>query len=334
MHISNISGVFMNHYPSTRYDTINTELKSLLDEYRTSRSFDAKRYINDKSEKLNEYMRTSGLSSCIVGVSGGIDSAIVLGIAANAMEFHNSPIKRILPVTLPCHDRGATNQSESVEKAKSLCDTLKLPLYEIDITTSTHIYSSLVEDSIGIAGDDWAKGQLVAYSRTPILYYITSLMSEANTPGIILGTNNKDEGAYLGYFGKASDGMVDVQLISDIHKSEVYSVARELNVPECILGAIPAGDMYDGRDDVDVFGAPYDFVELYLGYLEGKVNIDNLSSVGKYEFTLLSLNIEKLHQYNSHKYIACSPSVHLDLKEYTYSIPNGWTYNNWLGDEE
>ena len=319
----------MKHVPNTKYNNIDPDLEKLLSIYRENRSFNAKKYISDKATLLNEYMQYSKLSSCVVAVSGGIDSAIVLGIAKIAMNCRNSPIKKILPVTLPCFDTAATNQKESVDKTQALCDYLKLELIVINITPALDINSNIVEKAINQKGNQWAKGQLVAYSRTPILYYITSLMNETGTPSIILGTNNKDEGAYLGYFGKASDGMVDVQLISDIHKSEVYAIAKEMELPSSIVNAIPAGDMYDGRDDIDVFGAPYDFVELYLAFLEGKINTEILSEKSMKNFNTLSSNLEDLHSYNSHKYIACSPSVHLDLMEYQYEIDGGWKYNNW-----
>ena len=134
-------------------------------------------------------------------------------------------------------------------------------------------------------------------------------MSQNGTPGVVIGTTNRDEGSYLGYVGKASDGMVDVQLISDLHKSEVYTVARYLNLPQSILDAIPTGDMYDGRVDEEVFGASYDFAELYLSYLclidtAKKIFNDNLSEEGKKQFDFYASHLENLHSYNKHKYVS------------------------------
>ena len=137
----------------------------------------------------------------------------------------------------------------------------------------------------------------------------------------------KDEGAYLGYVGKASDGMVDVQIISDIHKSEVYQVAHELEIPKSIIEATPSGDMYDSRTDETVFGASYDFVELYLNYLNMKDSekeklISSLDEKSKEQFDFYAKNLENLHKYNLHKYMAKSPAIHLDL--YDSSIKGGW----------
>ena len=136
--------------------------------------------------------------------------------------------------------------------------------------------------------------------------------------------------------GKASDGMVDIQLISDIHKSEVYEVARELNIPESIINVIPSGDMYDNRTDETVFGASYDFVELYLNYLNMEENqkkelVSSLDEESKEQFEFYSKNLENLHKYNLHKYMAKSPAIHLDL--YDSSVKGGWDSYYKITDE-
>lgn len=65
-----------------------------------------------------------------------------------------------------------------------------------------------------------------------------------------------DEDGYLCYFCKAGDGVVDVQLIADLHKSEVFKVSRFLGVPETILSAAPSADLWDGQSDEDVCSSP------------------------------------------------------------------------------
>lgn len=321
----------MKYTPNTQKTALNSEIINKLDAYRASRHFNPDLYIKDKAQLLNRYMKASGLKTCVVAVSGGIDSAAVLGLAKQASLMDDSPIEKILAVTLPVYADGATNQEGTVSKARELSVAMRVELVEIEISDIFKSIYSQVESKIGVEGEKWGRGQLVAYSRTPTLYYVTSLMSEAGTPAIILGTNNKDEGAYLGFFGKASDGMVDVQMISDIHKSEVYQISEIMGVPDSILEAKPTGDMYDAREDEEVFGAPYDFVELYLGYLEDKVTTDGLSDMAMEEFNQLASNLEALHNYNGHKYISGSPAVHLDVEQYEYTIVkgNGWRYFTW-----
>lgn len=318
---------------------ISEQLKSILNEIRNKRNFNAVEYIEQKSDLLNKYMNKYGLKACVIAISGGIDSAIVLGIVKRASEKENSPIKKIIPMLLPImKSTGVTNQNEATNRGKELCESLGLKPYIIDLSSINNEIRNCLEPVIGISGEDWAIGQLGPYSRTPILYYTTSLLNQDGYGSIICGTTNKDEGAYLGYVGKASDGMVDIQLISDIHKSEVYAVARELNIPESIINVTPSGDMYDNRTDETVFGASYDFVELYLNYLNMQENdkknlIDSLDQESKEQFEFYSKNLENLHKYNLHKYMAKSPAIHLDL--YDSGVKGGWdsyykVTNEWL----
>lgn len=307
---------------------LSEQLKEIQKEIRKKRNFNPKEYIEQKSNLLNEYMNKYGLKACVIAISGGIDSAVVLGIVKKASEQTNSPIKKIMPMLLPIlKSTGVTNQNEATNRGKELCEKLDLKPYIIDLTSVNNEIRKSLEPVIGIKGEDWAIGQLGPYSRTPILYYTTSLLNQEGFGAIICGTTNKDEGAYLGYVGKASDGMVDVQVISDIHKSEVYQVARELGIPESIIEAIPSGDMYDSRTDETVFGASYDFVELYLNYLnmedsEKEKLISSLDEKSKEQFDFYAKNLENLHKYNLHKYMAKSPAVHLDL--YDSSVKGGW----------
>ena len=258
----------MKVYNEQSDKNLSEQLKEIQKEIRKKRNFNPKEYIEQKSNLLNEYMNKYGLKACVIAISGGIDSAVVLGIVKKASEQTNSPIKKIMPMLLPIlKSTGVTNQNEATNRGKELCEKLDLKPYIIDLTSVNNEIRKSLEPVIEIKGEDWAIGQLGPYSRTPVLYYTTSLLNQEGFGAIICGTTNKDEGAYLGYVGKASDGMVDVQVISDIHKSEVYQVARELGIPKSIIEAIPSGDMYDSRTDETVFGASYDFVELYLNYL-------------------------------------------------------------------
>ncbi len=318
---------------------MSEQLMKILGNIRKNRNFNAKEYIEQKSNLLNKYMNQYGLKACVVAISGGIDSAIVLGIIKKASEKADSPIKKIIPMLLPVmKSTGVTNQNEATKRGKELCEKLELKPYIVELSKINMEIRNALEPEIGIKGEDWAIGQLAPYSRTPILYYTTSLLNQAGFGTIICGTTNKDEGAYLGYVGKASDGMVDVQIISDIHKSEVYQVARKLEVPKSIIEVTPSGDMYDNRTDETVFGASYDFVELYLNYLnmedsEKEKLINSLDNESKEQFDFYAKNLENLHRYNLHKYMAKSPAIHLDL--YDSSVKGGWDNyykitNEWL----
>ena len=312
------------------------ELKKKLADFRKKRGFYAKAYIDHKAVKLNEYMEVSGLDTCIVAVSGGIDSAVVLGLVSKAFEMESSPIKRIIPVLLPCYkNAGVTNQEDATKRGREVCSALGLSATEINMHYIANSIQHEVEGSTPLRPDEWATGQLVSYARTSVLYYLTSLCRVEGYHAIIVGTTNFSEGGYLGYVGKASDGMVDVQLISDIYKSEVYAVAKELNLPDSVIDVTPAGDMYDYGVDEEVFGASYDFVELYQEFLRVERGYarhwyNSLPEYAKEQFDELGDNLEHLHKYNAHKYLCGSPAVHLDL--WKSNVRGGWQNRRWKNE--
>lgn len=307
------------------------EIIDLVSQYRHTKNFNVSDYVRVKSNLLNQYMDKFGLKSCVIAVSGGLDSALVLSLVHYASQMKDSPIQKIVAVSLPVsHSKGATGQIEATSRAKELCLNLNIEHHVIELKHAHEVLEKNVSDTLSIQSSDWALGQLVAHTRTPTLYYLATLLTQEKTPAIIVGTTNRDEGLYLGYFGKASDGLVDLQLISDLHKSEVYSTSKFLNVPESILTVSPQGDMYDGRVDEEVFGASYDFVEYYLHYMtltdDIKTSIFNsLSVIAQEQFIFYKNNLDNLHAYNRHKYFSASPAVHLDID--TMIIPEGWKTN-------
>ena len=319
----------MNHHPENDQAAITPALQTVLQELRSFDAFDASTTIRRKAEKLNRYLRASKLSSCVVAVSGGVDSALVLALVCHASRQAESPIQAIVPVLLPVFDKqAATNQDTATQRALELCRGQHVRPVVVDLTTAHQATKTLVDKALGVEGKGWASGQLVAYQRTPALYYITSLLSQQGRPGLVVGTTNEDEGAYLGFFGKASDGLVDIQLLSDLSKHRVYELARQLQVPDSILQATPTGDMYDGRVDEQVFGAPYDFVELFLRSKKTPRRVhaalDRLDEGDQERFALLNARLEELHAYNHHKYLGRSPAVHLDLFDVRFA--GSWSY--------
>lgn len=318
----------MKVYNKQSTKPICDEIKNLVENLRKEKNFVAKDYIEQKANLLNAYMSKFNLKSCVVAVSGGIDSAVVLALVNYASKIENSPIKKIVPLLLPIKKSiGVTNQDKATSRGVELCKVLGLKPHIIDLSDINQLIRNTLESEIGITGQAWAIGQLGPYSRTPVLYYTTSLLCQEGLNAVICGTTNRDEGTYLGYIGKASDGMVDLQLISDIHKSEVYKVAKELEVPKSIIEVTPSGDMYDNRSDEMVFGAPYDFVEYYLNYINFEEDkkekiFSSLSQEAKKQFELYASNLENLHRYNLHKYMSKSPAIHLDL--WDSSAKGGW----------
>jgi len=124
-----------------------------------------------------------------------------------------------------------------------------------------------------------------------------------------MGTGNKDEDGYLAYFCKAGDGVVDIQLISDLHKSEVYKVGNYLKVPDSILNAVPSADLWDGQEDEKELGFTYDFIEFYTGYYlkmkkeEKQQFLKALDNNQYKEFIDFEEKCKTIHNKNQHKLI-------------------------------
>lgn len=114
----------------------------------------------------------------------------------------------------------------------------------------------------------YSDGQMKSYMRTPINYYLVQKLSANGFPSFVVGTGNRDDDRYLGYFCKAGDRVVDIQLISDLHKSDVYAVGKYLELHQSILNALPSADLLEDQTDEKEMGVSYDFVELYSGYID------------------------------------------------------------------
>lgn len=326
----------MQIYNPQGKQTLGKELSEQLAAFRNQRGFEPEAYLEAKAQRLNDYMADCSLNACVVAVSGGLDSSVVLAIVDYAARQPRSPIEKILALSLPVFDKGATGQDEASARASELCRQLNIEFKVVDLSSPFNALAQQCEQDLGLSGDDWSRGQLVSYLRTPAIYYSTSLLTANGYKSIVVGTNNRDEGAYIGYFGKASDGMVDIQLISDAHKGDLRRLADYLDLPQSIRQVAPSGDMYDGRLDEEVFGAPYDFVELYTHYLgldeAGRaVFQQRLSASALKEFRLLCGNLDNMHRYNGHKYLGASPAVHLDILP--SRIEAGWHYRVYEGKE-
>lgn len=309
--------------------TLHLELKQMLSFLRAMRGFDAQKYLDAKTLLINTHFERSHLSAAVVGVSGGIDSAVVLGMLAHAAKQPDSPLKHILCALLPylkCN--GTTNQDVATARGQEVVKAFGGQEVIVDLTSSHATMQQVIDTACGVKSDAWASGQLVSYLRTPAFYYMTALLAHDNKPAVFVGTTNRDEGGYIGYFGKAADAMVDIQLISDIHKSEVYALAKLLAVPQSVIEATPTGDIYDGRSDFDLIGVPYDFLELYSLYLclrdeeQMKKFTDQLGADARVQFNEMSAQVQKLNRQNAHKYYGGGTSAHFDI--YERAVPGGW----------
>ena len=188
----------MKVYNPDHNEPLKPALKAALENFRSKRGFDPAVYAAAKAALINEYFRDTPLKTGIVALSGGIDSSVVAGLVAHAMKQEGSPIENILTPTIPAHAVGATGQNDAAQRAYDVMDSIGSERLTIDITEPHAALMKTVEKSLGVEGDEWAKGQSVAHVRTMTLAYCATLMQMQGKSGILIGTTNRDEGAYLG----------------------------------------------------------------------------------------------------------------------------------------
>jgi NAD+ synthetase len=292
---------------------------------RAVRSFDVAEVAAAKIARLARWFAGEGIDAAVVGVSGGVDSALTLALLQATARLPDAALKRVVGLILPIGGRGATRQQEAAAKATAVCAALGAEAWNAPLTDAlAHTVTSL-EAASGLGFDAWSEGQCLSVMRTPALYGAVALLRAHGHRAVVVGTTNRDEGAWLGFFGKASDGMVDLQPLSDLHKSEVRALAEHLGVPRDVIDATPSGDVFDGRSDEAMIGASYDAVESVLRLLElgrdpALAGIEAAAAVARH------------HHINAHKYRVGSPAVHLDVMP--RGVPGGWRDEPFTGRDE
>lgn len=322
---------------------MHADIENLIEHFQARRDFKVEGYLEEKLVAINDFFRAEGLDAAVIGISGGIDSAVALYLLDAASKQAESPIRRIMALSLPVYEvAGVSDQKAAGRKAWAVIEPLVETSPPREVLTWREInlgpaYGQIVDscEVLPVGDQAWAEGQMASVLRTPFFYYYAAILQTQGYRSLVVGTTNRDEGAYIGFFGKASDGMVDLQLIADLHKSELIQLAELLEVPEEIIEATPKGDVWDGRVDEEMIGAPYPIVELYTQLLE--MGMDQFTTqttpqeVSRHleadeeaavQLALWFRAIERIHETNAHKYRVGSPARFIDVMPRT--VPGGW----------
>jgi NAD+ synthase len=204
---------------------------------------------------LREHLARAGAKGVVVGVSGGLDSAVVAALAVRAIGPQN-----VHAVMLPAPD----SHAEDTEHARLACRSLGLEPVLHDIGP---IVEGLVA-SLGRQPEARVYGNAKARARMLLLY------AEAQSRGdLVCGTGNKSE-ILTGYFTKHGDGGVDVQPIGDLYKTQVRVLARHLGVPRAIIDKPPSAGLYPGQTDEADMGLSYDQLDAVLRGMELNLGLD------------------------------------------------------------
>ena len=178
-------------------------------ELKRKRGFELNLYLKNKSEKLVHFFQESKIDAVVIGMSGGIDSALVTALMIHIAGLKNSPLKKVSGVLAPIFGEGTSGQEEALNRAKIQCEkwSAKYDFFESNVVNLSSAYQSII-GAHPVKGNAWAEGQMASVLRTPLFYYHADLLQQQGYRSLVCGTTNRDEGAYIGFYGKASDAML------------------------------------------------------------------------------------------------------------------------------
>ena len=205
---------------------------------------------------LKDYYYFHGIKAFVVGVSGGIDSAVVSTLCA----------KTELPtyvLTMPLHSKEDNTELSDLHAYQLVEKYSNVTLVNVDLSETYETLMFHVDDTF--TGNELANANTKSRLRMVTLYQIAGSVG-----GIVVGTGNKVEDYGVGFFTKYGDGGVDIAPIADIYKTQVWGLGKYLGVDERIIDAIPTDGLWDdGRTDEGQLGASYEELEEAMEYRRG-----------------------------------------------------------------
>lgn len=255
------------------------------------------------SDWIRERVEAARLRGAIFGLSGGVDSAVVCGLAVDALGSD-----RCLGVIMP-----AESAEEDARLAREVAAHFGVATIEVDLSQTVRALRETLHANVeraraaargvgtgvtdtspaGTAPQErLAQANLKPRLRMISLYYYANLLDY-----LVVGTGNRAEFT-LGYFTKWGDGAADVFPLADLLKHEVWSLARELGVPADVIERAPSAGLWAGQTDEEEMGLRY-------------VQIDRWLSTGSSGDPEVDAEIERRHRNSRHK-VASPPTATLD----------------------
>ena len=238
---------------------------------------------------ISRYLREAGKSKVVLGLSGGLDSAVTAALAAEVLGARN-----VIAVAMPCESDPA-----DLEDARLIAEKLGITFIVEDLTADFFAKSrTLSRAQIEKLPEDQRlaarirMGNVKARMRMLTLYDVAACEGEGKA--LVIGTCNKSE-IDIGYETKYGDSGCDFNPLAEFYKTEVYKMARMLPLPSWILNRIPSAGLWEGQTDMDELGlssyTELDLILVSLGRISNPPGVDS-DSVSR---------IAKMHEISKHK---------------------------------
>jgi NAD+ synthase len=191
---------------------------------------------DDIAHWIHEQVHGAGLEGVVVGLSGGIDSAVVAGLCARALDPAH-----VLGVIMPAH-----SMPKDTEHARLVAQTFGIEHRVVDLSAIYDSYTALLPQ-----GSPLANANLKPRLRMIVLYHFANTLN-----CMVVGTGNRSE-LMVGYFTKYGDAGVDLLPLAGIYKYQVREVAREIGVPAPVIERPPSAGLWEGQTDEAEMGITY-----------------------------------------------------------------------------
>ena len=252
---------------------------------------------------LKEETAKSGHTRVVLGLSGGIDSAAVAALAAEAMGPKN-----VTALFMPYK----TSSPESREHAHLIGRTFGLATLEVDITAQVDAYFSRAGDV-----DRVRRGNKMARERKSIEY------DRSWPDGLVLGTSNKTE-LLLGYGTRYGDMACDLNPVGDLYKTQLRELAVLLGVPDVVVKKPPTADLWVGQTDESELGFTYAEADLVLYHLvDRRLSPDALVAAG-FDASLVRGIRERVRRSHYKRVMPLIAKVSLRTVGHDFLYPRDW----------
>ncbi|MDY4595341.1 MAG: NAD(+) synthase [[Pasteurella] aerogenes] len=206
-------------------------------------------YLNYLVQWLEVQRQEYGAKGYVVGISGGIDSAVVTHLLMRC----NAPVQGLI---LPSE----TTSAQDIKDAYAVAENANCPVLEVPIIET---YRSFMHSMQPLFNDQAERQNVIAGNVQARLRMISLYAYAQSHNAIVVGTDNAAEW-HTGYFTKFGDGGVDVAPLLHLRKEQVYQLAKVLNVPQSVLDKSPSAGLWLGQTDEAEMGVSYQEIDAFL----------------------------------------------------------------------